>query len=331
MNKNILLVVMVFAFAKANSLQAQTAGLGETITDMTLIIGNYVKPASEASVLQTSAGWSYDAKSLGLGKFSIALNMSAVPFPSSKKTFNVQDSDFLNLDIRDGESADIPTALGGDNRVFFDFEIGGETYEFQAIGGLGTGFFAFPNLQANLGLWKETELALRYGPKIEIERSSYALYGIGAKHNISQHIFKEDRPVELAIIANFSLVDFNVYFDRLPLAASSGAAPIAVLEGYLTDFHTINTGVIASKHYGNWVYNGGLTYNVSWLDYSLIGDEGPFLDLFNRSLEVTSERTYTFMLDAGVAYKFSDIDLYSQLSTDFDFVNLNVGIGYRIN
>lgn len=330
MNKFILAACVVFAFAKAESLKAQ-AGLGEAITDMVTIIDGYVQPASEASVLQTSAGWYYEAKSLELGKFSLGLNISGVPFPSSKKTFNVQDSDFLNLDIRDASSAAIPTALGGNERVFFDFEIDGETYEFQAIGGLDTGFFAFPNLQANVGLWQETEVALRYAPKVEIERSSYALYGIGVKHNLSQYFFKEDRPVELAVIANYSLVDFNIFFDRLPLAAASGAAPIAVLEGYLTDFHAVNTGVIASKQTGNWVFNGGFTVNTSWLDYSLVGDEGIFLDLFNRSLEVLSERTTTIIIDAGVAYKFKSIDLYSQVSVANQFVNGNIGVAYRFN
>ena len=330
MHKCILAAVVVFAFAKAHSLQAQT-GLSETITDMVTIIDGYVQPASEASVLQTSAGWYYQAKSLELGKFAISANISGLPFPSSEKTFKVQDSDFLNLDIRDGSSADIPTALGSNERVFFDFDINGESYEFQAISGLGTGFFAFPNLQGQVGLWQETELTVRYGPKVEIERSSYALYGVGVKHNLSQYLFKEDRPIEIAVIANYSLVDFNIYFDRLPLAAASGAAPIAVLEGYLTDFHAVNTGIIASKQRGNWVFNGGLTVNTSWLDYSLVGDEGIFLDLFNRSLEVLSERTTTFIIDAGVAYKFKSVDLYSQVSVANQFVNGNIGVAYRFD
>lgn len=328
MNKLILAACVVFAFAKAESLKAQV-GLGEAITDMVTIIDGYTQPASEASVLQTSAGWYISAKSLELGKFSLGLNVSGVPFPSSKKTFNVQDSDFLNLDIRNASSASIPTALGGNERVFFDFEIDGDSYEFQAIGGIGTDFFAFPNLQAQVGLWKETELSLRYGPQVKIDRSSYALYGVGVKHNISQYLFKEDRPVELAVIANYSLVDFNIFFNRLALAAADGSAPIAVLEGYLTDFHSVTLGAIASKQLGNWVYTGGLNYNISSLDYSLVGDEGIFLDLFNSSLQVLSENTYTFKVDAGIAYKFTHIDLTSQLSTDFEFVNLNIGTAYR--
>lgn len=328
MNKQVLFGFLLLVLTFSNHSKAQS-GLGETITDMVFILDKYVQPASDASVLQTSTGWYYEASSLELYKFNIAANISGLPFPKSKQTFQVNDTDFQNLDIRDANTASIPTALGGNRRVFFDFDIDGNTYEFQAIGGIGTDFFAFPNLQAQVGLWKETELSLRYGPQVKIDRSSYALYGVGVKHNVSQYLFKEDRPIELAVIANYSLVDFNIFFDRLELAAADGSAPIAVLEGYLTDFHAVTFGTIASKQVGNWVYSGGINYNISTLDYSLVGDEGIFLDLFNSSLKVLSEKTYTFKVDAGVAYKFKYIDLYSQLSTDFEFVNLNIGTAYR--
>lgn len=330
MKKCVAAVVVLFAFAKANLVNAQE-GLGEAITDLVFIIDGFTQPASEAGVLQTSAGWYYEAKSLDLFEFSLSANIGGLTFPKAKQTFGVQNSDFLNLSIRNSDSAQIPTALGGNERVFFDFDINNQTYEFQTIGGLDTDFFAFPFIQGQVGLWKETELSVRYGPKIEIQRASYALFGAGIKHNLSQYLFKENRPFELAFIANYSLVDLNIYFDRLELAARDGSAPIAVLDGYLADFQAVTVGLIGSKQAGNWVFSGGVNYNASWLDYSLLGEESSFLDLFNSSLEVLSERTYTVKLDAGIAYKFNSVDLYTQASSDFDFLNLNIGVAYRFN
>lgn len=97
--------------------------------------------------------------------------------------------------------------------LFFDFTIDGDQYEFQAFEGIDTGFLAYPFLQVGVGLWQETELLLRYSPNIKIDKSDYAIYGIGVKHNVSQYIFKDDRPVELAFLTSYSLFDLNLFFD----------------------------------------------------------------------------------------------------------------------
>lgn len=307
-------------------------GLDEVARDILFIIDGYNEPAAEASVMQTGAGWFHTAKSLDLFKTNISIGISALPFPNNKKNFTVRDADFINVDIRDGDQASIPTTLGGRGLTFFDFEIDGDAYEFQAFSGIRSDLFAMPYIQGQVGLWKETELTLRVVPQIIIDKSSYAVYGVGLKHNLSQYLFKENRSFEIAIYGNYNLTDLNIEFDEpLELTPTNGNQPLAVINGSLIDFHSINTGFVASKDINKWTFSAALNYNTSWVDYSLTGKKDPFLTLFNNVLTTLSDTKHSFRGDIGAAYQITPKwNINSQFSAG-QFVNLNISGIYYIN
>ncbi|PQJ30551.1 hypothetical protein BST92_00725 [Nonlabens arenilitoris] len=330
MNFKVTILCCVFAFAKAEFSKSQNEDLGNVLTDLLLISDRYVQPAAEASVMQSSAGWYHSANSLDKYKVTIALHANALVFPSSKKNFDINNDDLLNLTIRGDESTTIPTTLGGEQRTFFDFTIDGEEYEFQAFEGIDTGFLAYPFLQVGVGLWQETELLLRYSPNIKIDKSDYAIYGIGVKHNLSQYFFKGDRPVELAFLTSYSLFDLNLSFNPYELRSDDNFPPLAVIDGSLVDAHAILFQIIASKNYKDWTFSSGVAYNRSWIDYELSGDDGIFLQTLNQVLEVLSETQDSYKVDVGATYHFNNWDLSSQLSAG-NFINLNIGGIYHIN
>lgn len=303
--------------------------LNDVFHDFLIILDRYNEPAAEASTQQTGAGYYTTAKSLKKFELSASIGISGLPFPSSKQFFDVREDEFLNFTIRDADRASVPTALGGEKRVFFDFEIEGDDYEFQALPGLGTDFFAFPYVQGQLGLWKETELIIRYGPQITIESSDYALYGAGLKHNLSQYFQKEDRKWEVAFLTNINWSDFNLRYKPLALEPASGDPAIAVLDGTLIDFYSLNTGLIASRDWKSWTVSGGVIYTNSWIDYRLTGEKSQFLDIFNQVLVALSERKTSFRADLGGAYNWSNWTLATQLSYS-QFLNFNIQGVYQI-
>ncbi len=329
MKFKITILCCFLAFAKAEFSKSQN-DLENVLTDLLLISDRYVEPAAEASVMQSSAGWYNSAATLDKYKVTVALHANALAFPSSKKSFDINDSELLNLNIRDAQSTNIPTTLGGEQRTFFDFTLEGDEYEFQAFEGIDTGFLAYPFIQVGLGLWNETELIVRYSPNIKINKSDYAIYGIGVKHNLSQYFFKEERPVEIAFLTSYSLFDLNLFFDPYELRSSGNTQPLAVINGSLVDAHALLFQLVASKKYNNWTLSSGLAYNRSWIDYRLTGDDGPFLGLLNQVLEILSETQQSYKVDLGATYHFNKWDLSTQLSAG-NFVNLNIGGVYRIN
>nr|WP_201764099.1 DUF6588 family protein [Nonlabens dokdonensis] len=302
------------------------------LTDILFILDGFNEPATEASVMQTGAGWFHTAKSLDKFKVNVSVGISGLPFSSNKKNFTVRDTDFLNVDIREGDQASIPTTLGGRGLDFFDFTIEGETYEFQAFSGLDTDFFALPYVQGQIGLWKETEATIRLVPQIKFDNSYYAVYGLGLKHNLSQYFFKENRSVEIAFYANYNLTDLNLdYNEPLDLAPTDGGDNLATITGSLIDFHSINTGIVVSKDFNKWTLSSAVNYNSSWVDYSLVGERSLFFDLFNDVLTTLSETRNSFKVDLGAAYQWTPKwNLNTQISAG-QFVNLNISGIYNIN
>lgn len=336
MKFKVTIICCFLAFAKAEFSKSQN-DLGDVLTDMLLITDRYVEPAAQASVMQSSAGWYYRAQSLDKFKVTVALHANALIFPSNKKTFDVSNDEFLNFTIRDDGTSDmpinsvtIPTTLGGEQRTFFDFTFDGDEYEFQAFEGIDTGFLAYPFLQVGVGIWQETEVILRYSPNIKIGKSDYAIYGLGIKHNLSQYLFKEDRPVELAFLTSYSLFDLNLFFDPYELRSSGNTPPLAVIDGSLVDAHAVLFQIIASKKYNNWTFSSGVAYNRSWIDYKLTGNDTFFLGTLNDVLEILSETQESYKVDLGATYHFNKWDLSTQLSAG-NFINLNVGGVYHIN
>jgi len=329
MKFKVTIICCFFAFAKAEFSKSQN-DVGNVLSDLLLISDRYVEPAAEASVMQSSAGWYNSAKSLEKFKITVGVHANALVFPSNKETFNINNSELLNARIRGAESATLPTTLGGQQETFFDFEIEGDQFEFQAFEGIDTGFIAYPFLQVGVGLWQETELVLRYSPNVKIDKSNYGIYGIGVKHNISQYFFKEDRPVEIAFLTSYSLFDLNLFFDAFELRSSDELPPLAVIDGSLVDANAVLFQLIASKDYNKWTFSSGIAYNRSWIDYRLTGDEGAFLDVLNQVLEELSETQDSYKFDLGATYHFNKWDLNAQLSAG-NFINLNIGGVYRIN
>jgi hypothetical protein len=331
MKNHYLLGLFLFSFFNFHQTNAQN-DVENVLTDILFILDGFNNPATEASVMQTGAGWFHTATSLDKYKATVSLGISGLPFPANKKNFTVRNSDFINLDIRDGDQASIPTTLGGRGRSFFDFDIDGTTYEFQAFSGLNSDFFALPYVQGQIGLWQETEVTLRVVPEVTIGKSSYAVYGIGLKHSLSQYIFKERRPVDIAIYTNYNLTDLNLKYDEpLDLEPSDGGEPLAIIDGSLIDFHSINTGIVVSKDINKWTFSGALNYNRSWVDYSLTGERSLFFDLFNDVLTTLSDTQHSFKADLGAAYQLSPKwNVNSQLSAG-QFVNLNISGIYNIN
>lgn len=329
MKVKITLFCLVLAFAKAELSTAQN-DLSDVLSDLVIISDRYVETAAEAAVMQSSAGWYNSAKSLDKFKFSLAFHANGLAFPENKKTFDINNSELRNVRIRGAESASVPTALGGDEPIFFDFNYDGEEYEFQAFVGIDTGFLAYPFLQGKVGLWQETELTVRYAPRVKIDKSRYAIYGIGLQHNLSQYLFKEDRPLDIAVLGSYSLFDLDLGFDPYAVRSTANSAPLAVVDSAVLDAHAILIQLIASKDYNNWTFSTGVGYNRSWIDYKLGGDDGFFLNVLNDLLTILSERQDSYKADLGATYHFTNWDLNTQLSVG-NFMNLNVGAIYQLN
>jgi len=330
------LLIILLCFAPT-FLWAQTfvEDVEDFLTDMVLLSNRYVSPAADGSVYQSTSSWHSSAKSLNLFEVDVSLHFNALPIPKGQKSFNVSNTEFISLSFQDGSSsANIPTALGGDTETFFDFTIDGEQYELQAFEGVKENVLFHPYIQASVGLWRETEVTLRFSPEIKIDKSSYQIFGGAVKHNLSQYFSKEynDNQFQLATQIGYSQFNLEIYFDEFviePSNPSSGSEPLAVINSFNVEASTWLLQLIASKKINKLEFVGSLGLSINKFNYTMGGREEAFISLFNSALEALEDSEQLFKGDVGVNYHFSKFYISTMFSVG-KFANTNVAIHYKI-
>lgn len=325
------LFIVAFLITVTGKSQTFTQDLDATLSDVLFLSNEFVSPAADASVYLTSSSWATSAKSLGKFKFDFSINGNVLPIPKHRKTTSVESSDFKSLTIRGNqEIAIIPTALGGDTSTFFDFNIGGQQYEMQAFEGVDLSVIPYGFLQASIGLWKETELTVRYAPKLKLAESSYQTLGASLKHSLSQYSSKADESLDIAILVAYSKFDLDLFFEDFKLQPSNSIAPpLAVINAIVVDGDMWMAQFIASKQIKKIEITGQVGVTQSEFEYSLGGDDSPVLGVLNQQLGTLSENKLGLKADVGMNYHFSKFYISSMLTLG-NFTNFNFGIHYKI-
>ena len=317
-----------FGFSQINDL-----GLTNAVQDMLYISGEFVSSAAVASVYQSSSSWYSSAETIGKFKLDVSVNFNVLPIPKKQKSFVITNDELLTMEIRGATSAEIPTALGGDTDTFFDFYIDDEAYEWQAFEGIKQNIVTHPYLQASIGLWKETDLTLRYSPKVNINTSSYNIFGAAIKHTITQYFRKDldnSQPLELAVLVSYSVFNLDLFFDEVsiePIDPEIGSEPLTSINAIVIDADSWLFQLIASKKVNSFEFTGSFGYTENKFNYSLGGKEGLFLDVFNDLLSIIDERKTEIKGDLGMNYYFNKFYISSMLTIG-KFPNVNIGLHY---
>ena len=303
------------------------------LTDMLLLSNKYVSPAAEAAVYQSTGSWYSSAKNLDLYQVDLSLHINALPVSNAQKSFTVSDSDFIVLDIRDAESAQVPTALGGDTSVFYDFTLGEDNYELQTFEGANQQVFYYPYLQGSIGLWGQTELTLQYVPEVKIDASGYQTFGGAIKHNISQYWLgdnQDSQALQVAVQVAYSLFDSKIFFDGFEVTSTDqDQAALAVINSLTVDANAITGNLIASKRVDRFEFVGAFAVSANKFIYTM-GGEGDFLlGLLNNAFTALEDTSFMMRGNIGVNYHLDNWYVASNIAIG-RFVNTNVSVHYKL-
>ena len=307
--------------------------LGFFLNDMLLISNKYVSPAAEAAVYQSTGSWYSSAKSLDLFEVDVSMHVNALPVSESQKSFVVNDSDFTRLNIRDAQTAQVPTALGGETSVFYDFTLGGDDYELQTFEGANQQVFYYPYLQGSIGLWGQTEVTLQYVPEVKIDASGYKTFGGAIKHNISQY-WLGDTPdaqaLQVAVQVVYSLFDSKIFFDGFEITSTDpDQDALAVINSLTVDANAFTGQLIASKRINKFEFVGALAVSANQFDYTM-GGEGDFLlGLLNDAFTALEDTSSMLRGNIGVNYHMHNWYLASNVTIG-KFINTNLSIHYKL-
>lgn len=195
----ILSFMMLFStstFAQFSQIGSFMAGSAD---DAEKLLGVYISPYANGIGAGLSGGWYNTAKPHSTLGFDLTVTLNVAIIPTADKTFNPQtiglgegSSIVTRVDISENSSPTAAGKLSAGPEVVYYTEIEGTEYElarFNLPKGSGFGYTLNPMIQAGIGIYKETEIIVRYSPELQYgEGGKVGLWGVGVKHSLKQWI-----------------------------------------------------------------------------------------------------------------------------------------------
>jgi len=217
------LLLSMSALAQNNLEDLLAAG----IEDAQRYAAGYISPGTEGMIHNMANGWIQSAEVKSPLKFDISIIGNAAFISDEHKTFTVNTADYNNLRFRDGSTVkQVATAFGENDPeivVYSVVEDGDFTAEVefnlpQGLASVNMNVLPTAFLQGRVGVFKGTEVKLRYFPKIDQEDVEVGLFGVGLQHEFTSWLPAEKIfPVAISgavaytnVAANFDFTNYEI-------------------------------------------------------------------------------------------------------------------------
>ncbi|QAA82766.1 hypothetical protein EI546_14025 [Aequorivita sp. H23M31] len=192
------------------------------IEDAQRFATGYISPGAEGMIHIMANGWVQTAETKKPLRFDISIVGNAGFIKKKHQTFTVNTADYNNLKFRDGSTVkEVATTFGENDPDVFVYSVvrngeDSEEVEFklpQGLASVNLNILPTAFLQARLGIFKGTEVKLRYFPKIAQEEVKVGLFGAGLQHDFTSWIPAEKVfPVAISGVVAFTNVGASYNF-----------------------------------------------------------------------------------------------------------------------
>jgi|SRR5690625_594502 len=196
------------------------------VEDANRFIDSYIGPVAEGMIYNSSNGWIQEAQVKKPLRFDISVVANASLIKDHQKYFILNTEDYEMLKFKDGSiSKKVGTAFGENNpEITVMAEVINdngetETVEFYLPQGLAsTNINVLPTafIHGRVGLFKATELKVRYLPTVKMEDVRLGIFGIGVQHEFSKW-FSSNFPLAISglIVYNNMKGSYKFYDDQI--------------------------------------------------------------------------------------------------------------------
>lgn len=314
--------------------------------DATKLLGAYISPAVEGLSYSFNGGWYHTAKAHKTLGFDLGISANAVFIPASKEYFNPSQLGLTNAVLLDPASGKAPTIIGPETSTTYlatrDSDGDGINDESITIPGpeglnfkenIGVRGVAAPMAQLGIGIYKNTDLKIRFVPEIDAGDSRFKLFGLGVMHDVKQHIPGiKTLPFDLSMLVAFTNIQASTLVEgefRKPTNDPRTQELTYSMNAWLIQ------GLI-SKKISVITFYGGIGYNAVKTNADLKGSYMlPDDDLNDSNNEVLKDpialgfKNNSLKVTAGIRFKFGPIYLNGDYSIQ-EYNTLSVGLGVAV-
>ena len=219
--QTILTIATILLFTQnVKSQDELTRFLNPNIEDANKLVEAWTQPFLAASGVNLTNSWYVCAEPLNLGRFEIRLIGMSSFASMEDKSFKVSELGLTNLELQSGTPDQTPTIFGGNKDNVASLIVSANnplTNNMDSIGSFkspnGTGLTFLPAFtpQINLGLFKGTEIMVRYIPEITYGDFTRTGFGVGIKHDILQWIpLAKEAPVSFSFVGTYGKSNLKI-------------------------------------------------------------------------------------------------------------------------
>lgn len=310
--KKILLLLLFSALTINTYSQDGAEGiLFAASEDTNRLAEGYVNPVMNGLIFSMSNGWYHTAKVHKKFGFDLTIGVSGSIVPSKDEMFSLTNLNSVNQPSGNLTSATIAGSENDGSTATVTFQENGITFTgtFDMPGGikeeLPINAVPAPAIQASLGLPFQSDIMVRYVPKVGDNDVKGSLFGVGLKKEITDWFGPLGKtPLHISLLAAYSTmnVDYNIT-DEDP------SDDIEIENGKVDfDLNSYTIQAIASLNFPVINVYGGVGYNGGSSSFVM---SGKYTVSYNATL---NQRT-----------------LNDPLNLDFNSSGMNATLGTRIS
>jgi len=343
-----LFVITAISFiAKSQDFGQIIAG---SLPDANRFATEYMRPFAEGEIYNLSRGWYSTARAHKFFGFDISINGQFAVIPSSKENFTFNNSDYTSLKLSgSATTASLPTLMGGTSSQVINVNttVNGQpvSTSFTTPKGIGDDMkknvsfvpisAPLPIVQIGLGIFKHTDLKVRYFPKTSFSQMEIGVFGVALQHEFSDYLpfIKKVPFLHLSGLIGYSKIDASY---QPNFGAGSSVQSTNAIAGYNISAFTLQG--IASVKFSLLELYSSIGYTSGKSSINLKGD---YTITYNTGLPSPNDKSVTTQKDPiSLAYSASGISntwgirlnlTILKVYADYTFAKYNnIGVGIAL-
>lgn len=301
--------------------------------DASKLMSAYLNPMIEGLSYSFNGGWYTTAKAHKSLGFDIGISFNAVFISSSNNYFDTVGMHLETISRFTSTASNklAPTIAGPDDETTYFLKAGGS---FNGPKGLDfkenikiSGVLA-PTAQIGIGIYKNTDLKVRWMPEVSAGSSKIKLIGFGVMHDIKQHMPGiKLLPFDLSVLVAFTKIQGETGMANTFPPSPGDTSPQKM--DYDMDAWIFQA--LISKKLAIFTFHGGLGYNTIKTSadvlgsYNIPGYQQAFKDPVSMSFKNNSMR-----LNGGIRMSLGPIYLNGEyIWQEYNTVTVGLGVTFR--